>query len=389
MGSPWRRLAACLSLAGLLFSSGCQSGPVSDAATPASGGTATASLEPTAAATASPAPACLAPARADWLRWSPDGTALAYGLERSTVRRIYVIDDVPGAAGNPVTPRLVARDGWEFAWEPTGERLVYATASGRHLSLVDRDGRALETIDVGWQHGAPAWSPDGNTLAFAHSARLRDDAGLAESGLYLLSLDPGDAPRNVLSLASVAALGGVGSLRLQGRPAWSPDGGQLAVVAGDRLFVVDAAGGARAVSADGVCAAEPAWDPAGSGTLVWLGVPAGSEANAPYALRLEPGAAESTGGRAVTGAEGMAVTAFGFSPDGRRLAVLAGPERELGLVGLDGSGLVTLPATPDRVEVAIAWSPLGDQLAVVAGNRVELVAVDGGQRTTLAVIPSR
>jgi Tol biopolymer transport system component len=63
------------------------------------------------------------------------------------------------------------------------------------------------------QLGAPAWSPDGNSIAYIRSCCF---LGADVSGIYIMSARGGLAQR-------------VGAGSPRGGPVWSPDGGALAV----------------------------------------------------------------------------------------------------------------------------------------------------------------
>jgi TolB protein len=71
-----------------------------------------------------------------------------------------------------------------------------------------------------------------------------------------------------------------------------------------------------------------------------------------------------------------------WSPDGERIAYVAGPPtKELHIVGVDGSGDITVPgATPGGL-AGLAWSPAGERIAF-EGMR----DVNGGDTRTVYVI---
>ena len=119
------------------------------------------------------------------------------------------------------------------AVSPDGERVVYTrrTVAGDryqvNLWLVPyRGGRPRRLTHGKWSDSAPAWSPDGRTIAFLSdrgaAGKPDDDAG---AELYLIDPDGGEAER-----VCEAPHGGVGA------PLWSPDGRAIAFVSsGDEV----------------------------------------------------------------------------------------------------------------------------------------------------------
>ncbi|HEX6844381.1 MAG TPA: S9 family peptidase [Actinomycetota bacterium] len=231
-------------------------------------------------------------------RWSPDGRWLAYTSARGEdPAQLWVLP-----ADGPGEPRrLTDRDEavQQIAWAPDGTRLVFVARvrdaayaeedqskreprrirrllsrldnegwivdRPRHLFVVAvGDGEVRQLTDGDAEDTAPAWSPDGATIAFA-SARHEDWDLDWVTDLYLVDAE-GGAPRRLT--------GGDGGCA---NPAWSPDGTRLAYLytpgvldepRNGRVAVVDAATGERTVlteSLDRTCAPypplrAPVWD---------------------------------------------------------------------------------------------------------------------------------
>ena len=143
---------------------------------------------------------------------------------------IYVVRLTDGAPG------WIGAVGGIPAWSPDGDTVAWGNEDGLFLAALDESVRKLADAHVG---GGPAWSPDGNTIAYID----RDLAQLVvidvESGLIQF-----DEP--------VASYGARVPLRLPvvfGGPSWAPDGSRLAFVcsdgAGDEVCLVDSDGTGR------------------------------------------------------------------------------------------------------------------------------------------------
>ncbi|MBZ0288134.1 MAG: S9 family peptidase, partial [Anaerolineae bacterium] len=106
---------------------------------------------------------------------------------------------------------------------PDGRWIVYVQVTvdkmengyKRNLWLAPTDGGDLIQITRSGKDTQPRWSPDSKTLAFTSA---RDD----KPQIYLMRIaEPGGEPRTLTSLANGA-----------NSPAWSPDGIQIAFLAG-------------------------------------------------------------------------------------------------------------------------------------------------------------
>jgi TolB protein len=99
--------------------------------------------------------------------WSPSGDALAY---TSYVSRIpSVIVEYPYGGGSPLN--LTQGQGQAFApaWSADGERIAFSLSSGGRVKLwvVNANGSGLRQLTEGpGEDTAPSWSPTGREIAF-------------------------------------------------------------------------------------------------------------------------------------------------------------------------------------------------------------------------------
>jgi len=182
-------------------------------------------------------------------RWSPDGSCLAFTSDRDgDTMQLYV---VPAAGGEARKLTSLDEDVTQVVWSPDGTRLAFVARvpdpayaekddkrrqprrftrlqyklddvgwtgdRPRHLFTVPADGSAapVQLTEGDFEDHSPAWSPDGETIAFV-SARHPDWDLHMVSDVYLVAASAGE-PRRVTQ--------GGGSFS---RLSWAPDGARLA-----------------------------------------------------------------------------------------------------------------------------------------------------------------
>ena len=147
-------------------------------------------------------------------RFSPDGRQLVFQSFRTGNFDIW---QIPAAGGKPKALTTAPADDREPVWFPDGQRIAFTSDRYGNLDIWQLDTRTGELTaltadpaDDFW----PAVSPDGTHLAF-----VSDRGG--QAGLYVQALDPAGTPLELVA-------GGKEGRPVA--PAWSPDGRTLAFI---------------------------------------------------------------------------------------------------------------------------------------------------------------
>jgi dipeptidyl aminopeptidase/acylaminoacyl peptidase len=183
--------------------------------------------------------------------WSPDGAQLAFTRREKGRRRIQVVV-ADGTGLRDLTSG--GRGQFDPAWSVTNSvAFVMRTARGTAIATVPAaGGPPARLTSTRVRDSAPAWSPDGSSIAFVRAGQ----------GVWVMAADGSGRRR-------VANLRGVG----ERAPAWAPDGERILFSAGKpgarRIWSVRPDGGGRSpVSTPSSDGREPDWEPAGSAPVV-------------------------------------------------------------------------------------------------------------------------
>ncbi len=95
-----------------------------------------------------------------WPAWSPDGVVIAYSVAREDRTRLRL----HWIAGDSSRAVVDDRDAEHAAWSPDGARIAFATRSARAgVWMTTPDARYVNLVSG--RRAAPAWAPDGRSLA--------------------------------------------------------------------------------------------------------------------------------------------------------------------------------------------------------------------------------
>ena len=248
--------------------------------------------------------------------WSPDGEWLAFSAEWTGNREIWKKPLAGGEAVQLTDDR--AHDSYTV-WSPDGTRLAFSSNRGDtpHIYTISASGGDLHRVTgdedrvyFHHEHGCPVtWSPDSESIAFlSHKGDSRD--------IWIIPSGGGEARQLTQDRAGEEG------------PAWSPDGQQIAFglgpnpdisAANDDMWVVSAGGGiSRQLTTfpghDGV----PSWSPNGE----WIAFQS-SRGRSGMDIWVMP----SSGGTARQITELGDAYVPRWSPDGNRIAFHRTPRR--------------------------------------------------------------
>jgi Tol biopolymer transport system component len=372
---------------------------------------------------------------------SPDGTKIAFTSNRGGRSNIYVMNSDGSNVqaithfGNDASDVRV----YDPAWSPDGTKLVYVSSimgETSTLVVVNADGSDSHVLPgAGSDVADPAWSPDGTRLAFVGREGFFNPGEGVRFHLFMMNADGSGKTRvatEPLAFSSFPFPPDASG------PTWSPDGTRLAFVSNRdgnaEIYTVSATGGAvQRLTNNPADDTLPTWLAGGDriaftstrggsrdvyvmysdGTLVFgitgnagnnfdadwqpIAPPAPSNATASRLafLRVDAGNSEQTdiytsnpdgtGEVNVTNSP-QKEKSPAWSPDGKLIAYVRWPERQLFVMNADGTGARSIASVSD-VSDKPSWSPDGRRIAFIGGSdlayTLAVVNLDGTGRTLL------
>jgi TolB protein len=215
-----------------------------------------------------------------------------------------------------------------------------AEVDGKHARRLTKERGDPSTASGLFFQGEPAWSPDGQQIAFVS---LRDGT----SHIYVMNAD-GTGTKRLTN-----------SAKADDHPAWSPDGGRIIFGREGALYGVPAGGGpAHRVGRGFGSAADPAWSPDGKLIAFDYREPG-------FSIReLWVMNADGTNKHQLTKL-GQVSGLPKWSPDGKRLVFQSNVRLghyEIYTIGADGKGLRQVTQSVVDV-IQPEWSPDGKKIA--------------------------
>jgi Tol biopolymer transport system component len=257
------------------------------------------------------------------------------------------------ADGTGVAPLV---SGESPAWSRDGQKIAFTL--GAEVRVINADGTGERLVTSPGRD--PTWSPDGSELAYSVHERWVGPGDIDTASVHKIRLD--GSGHTVLLTPS--ALGPEYVVLFQ--PAWSPDGQSIAFTAEwyaddgvGEIWVMDAHGSNprmlegtgpgdawdRPYTSNGMF---PSWSPDGSRiafhTKRWLG--------GPFGFYVASRRADGSGGLSIH-ANSYPIFDLDWSPDGRHIAYDRGWPIQVGFVNLEAGGFAP-PPIPGASQ--IAWS---------------------------------
>jgi Tol biopolymer transport system component len=291
----------------------------------------------------------------------------------TTKQRLIALGAVTVALVSVVAPSAALRMPDQFgpAWSPDGQMIAFSGGDAQ-IYVVNADGTGLRLLTRISDNShnlqsveGPAWSPDGRRIAFDVYKETNNLDQPQWNQIYVINID-GSGLRRLRSVWQDTD------------PAWSPDGRKIAFSSytgsPSQIYVMNVDGSGRRLLTKGGFQTDfsPAWSP--DGTKIAY------ECDQQICVMNVDGSGLQT----LTPRHLMALEPA-WSPDGKKIAFASTSPRFIGalyVMNADGSGRRQLTRTALQVR-GPAWSPDGTQIVFSSGDpgRLYVINADGsGQR---------
>jgi hypothetical protein len=187
---------------------------------------------------------------------SADGTSIAFVRTMEAGTGIWVMKP-DGSGQRQLTSNAHGMDE-SPTWSPDGTEIAFDRNIGlgtpRRIYVVKTDGGGLEPLtDPDWDRLEPAWSPDGSQIAFVTAGPGTIEANGNPPQIWVMNADGSD-PEQLTSVPVGAR-----------RPAWSPDGSQIAFDGGGgTIYVINADGSGLRKLGPSIGGFDPTWSREGN-----------------------------------------------------------------------------------------------------------------------------
>jgi Tol biopolymer transport system component len=299
---------------------------------------------------------------------------------------LYVMN-VDGSGKRPLVRHAssLGPEPFGHVWSPDGLKLAFGKRLGpaigqcrvchTEIFVIDADGSGQRNLTGNLGGDTPAWSPDGQTIAFSTT---RENS--FNPNLYVMNAD-GSGQRRVTQDA----------MHVWGS-SWSPDGRRLAFVScipnpgTCDIYVSNVDGSSQQQLTNNPGPSQnPAWSPDGQ-SIAFQRIRMSSvprDVSTELYLMNADGSGQRKLAR-MSNSDGL----FSWSPDGRRIAFVSKRDGndEVYVVDVDGSGLRNLTRNPAR-DGHPKWSSDGTKIGFVSnrgGNRdIYVMNADGSRQRNL------
>ena len=242
------------------------------------------------------------------------------------------------------------------AFSPDGDRIAFNSTSGdcgdgifceRDIHVMNQDGTGetnlTQTPDI--IESDPAWSPNGSRIAFVVGTEQQENASI-----WVMNADGSDRTQLTDGTPATSSVA----------PAWSPNGDEIAFQRLGRIWVMNADGSGQTQITDGPFDFAPNWSPDGT-KIVFDGKHELSDGSGGQEIMVVN--ADGSGRRALTtGGMANGVGHPSWSPDGAKITFIGpGPGGEGGdvwVMNADGTAKARINPGAGSLEFQPDWQPL-------------------------------